>query len=203
MLHTYDGGVTWEDESFNDPITFKRIVFLDKDFGLLCGFGDKLFKKCVPSKAEYTFEMSGLNVAFTDTSSNTKYYWWSFGDDEFSAKQNPIHNYSKPGVYTVCLTVTDSCASDTKCSEVTVLQTSIGKLNTNPDIVIYPNPVTDVLHIRAESISEVRIFNMAGILIKNGIGNAEEIDVSLLQAGLYFVEIRSQQNIYRQSLIKK
>jgi len=47
-----------------------------------------------------------LNVKFTDTSTGSPTSWkWDFGDGSKSYLQNPIHKYSKAGIYTVNLTV--------------------------------------------------------------------------------------------------
>ena len=48
-------------------------------------------------------------VAFSDNSTGNPYNWfWDFGDNQVSNQQNPIHQYSQPGAYVVCLTITSS-----------------------------------------------------------------------------------------------
>lgn len=55
-----------------------------------------------------------LCVKFTDTSTGEPTKWkWDFGDGTTSSKQNPKHEYSKVGCYTVTLTVTNDEGSDT------------------------------------------------------------------------------------------
>lgn len=63
-----------------------------------------------------------LSVNFTDASvgTGTLSYLWDFGDGTTDTQQSPIHGYASPGTYTVCLTVTDNCGSDSTCSNVTV-----------------------------------------------------------------------------------
>ncbi len=54
-------------------------------------------------------------VQFTDTSTGTINSWtWTFGDGGTSTEQNPRYKYTKPGTYTVSLTVTGPVGSDTK-----------------------------------------------------------------------------------------
>ena len=60
----------------------------------------------------FAFVATELSVEFTDSSSDsdgTVDSWsWDFGDGNTSTSQNPIHDYSSEGTYTVSLTVTDN-----------------------------------------------------------------------------------------------
>ena len=56
----------------------------------------------------------GLKVEFTDLSTpapgcEIDEWLWEFGDGDTSDEQNPSHVYTREGVFTVTLTVTDSC----------------------------------------------------------------------------------------------
>lgn len=58
-------------------------------------------------------------VAFTDSSINANSILWDFGDGtQDSISTNPIHTYSTPGIYTVCMIVEDDCNIDTLCQTV-------------------------------------------------------------------------------------
>lgn len=66
---------------------------------------------------------TGDTISFTDYStysSSRVFYDWSFGDGSYAYNQNPIHIYSKPGVYMVCLTISDSMSNcyDTYCDSI-------------------------------------------------------------------------------------
>jgi PKD repeat protein/Tol biopolymer transport system component len=64
-----------------------------------------------------------LTVDFTDVSTGGVTGWeWDFGDGNTSTEQNPSHQYSAPGSYTVALTVTDgvACDTETKADYITV-----------------------------------------------------------------------------------
>jgi len=59
-----------------------------------------------------------LTVEFTDQSENAPTSWtWSFGDGAASTDQNPSHQYSAVGSYTVGLTVTNEVGEDTEVKE--------------------------------------------------------------------------------------
>ncbi|MGE5458789.1 MAG: PKD domain-containing protein [Methanococcaceae archaeon] len=56
-----------------------------------------------------------LKVQFIDKSTGTVSSWkWSFGDKTYSTQKNPKHTYSKPGKYTVSLTVKNAKGTNTK-----------------------------------------------------------------------------------------
>ena len=56
-----------------------------------------------------------LTVSFTDTSTNSPTSWsWSFGDGGTSTSQNPSHQYTSAGDYTVSLTAANAGGSDSE-----------------------------------------------------------------------------------------
>ncbi|MEO5906452.1 MAG: PKD domain-containing protein, partial [Saprospiraceae bacterium] len=67
---------------------------------------------------------NSLNIHFDDTSDDDPdivSWHWTFGDGHSSDDQNPSHEYGEPGVYVVCLIVTNEfgCVADV-CHEVHV-----------------------------------------------------------------------------------
>lgn len=69
------------------------------------------------------------------------------------------------------------------------------------DAFIFPNPVKDIINIGSNQlVQEVRIFNMLGQkLYSTKDLNNNEIDLSFLSDGYYFIEVNSAQNysVYR------
>jgi PKD repeat protein len=64
-----------------------------------------------------------LTVDFTDLTSGGPTSWsWDFGDSSGSSAQSPSHTYTAAGVYTVSLTASNTCGSDsnTKVGYITV-----------------------------------------------------------------------------------
>lgn len=56
-----------------------------------------------------------LTVRFTDLSTGSASSWlWNFGDGGTSTDENPVHDYSIPGVYSVTLTVTNAYGSSSR-----------------------------------------------------------------------------------------
>jgi len=55
-----------------------------------------------------------MSVGFTDTSTNSPTDWtWTFGDGYYAYTENPSHEYTEAGTYSVTLTVTNDAGSDT------------------------------------------------------------------------------------------
>lgn len=59
--------------------------------------------------ADFTTEVGGLDVSFTDNSTGTSIgtWYWDFGDGNSSIQQNPTHTYASDGIYPVMLAVYD------------------------------------------------------------------------------------------------
>jgi PKD repeat protein len=69
-----------------------------------------------------------LKVQFTDNSTNNPTSWvWDFGDRKNSTEQNPAHNYTEVGNYTVKLTVANAAGNGT--------EKKIEYITANPPIV--------------------------------------------------------------------
>lgn len=70
------------------------------------------YKISDPPIADFVFSDAclGDETAFNDRSTiyaTTSSWLWNFGDGQTSNLQNPVHNYTKPGKYTVSMTITD------------------------------------------------------------------------------------------------
>lgn len=82
----------------------------------------QLFANSTPPAAGFSWVQNGLELTFTDTSatSGPTTRHWTFGDGDSSTIFNPVHFYTNPGTYSVCLVVWDSCGLDTMCQSITV-----------------------------------------------------------------------------------
>ncbi len=141
-----------------------------------------------------------LAMAFTDISYFQPSSWhWIFGDGESSSLPSPLHTFSTPGEYDVCLEVcNDAGLCDTLCRTISVRDTltSLPVLTeTAPPIAVWPNPANTRLWVAHpnESNSEFRMFDLDGKLVvqqalpdNSGIG---ETSVAHLPKGLYFWQL--------------
>ncbi len=89
-----------------------------------CGYSDTIcgtVTVCDTLAANYSHITDILATTFTDLSNEAISWTWDFGDGVTSTDQNPVHGFTAPGVYNVCLAVTNACGEDdTICQAVTI-----------------------------------------------------------------------------------
>ncbi|MCH8317365.1 MAG: PKD domain-containing protein, partial [Bacteroidetes bacterium] len=150
---------------------------------------------CPLPTAGFTFTDSGLTVNFTNTSSGGTYNW-DFGDSTFDTTADPSHSYAVSGAYYVCLMVTDSCGSAMFCDSLSVIGTGIKEQDILKQIIIYPNPVSNILYIQLKDLSkqvQINVFDVVGRrILKKEIINEKEISIDLsgFEEGTYLIEFR-------------
>ena len=93
------GGVSWTNGAFSTPI------------------------------AAFSAVTAGLNVDFSNPSTNTALFDWQFGDGANSTTAAPSHLYAAAGTYTVRLVAYGACENDTLTKTVTVTNTNAGNAN--------------------------------------------------------------------------
>lgn len=71
-----------------------------------------------------------------------------------------------------------------------------------PEVSIYPNPATDFVHIDGIEVSEVRIYNITGQLLKT-VKGSNEITVGDYPAGCYLLNIRDTEGKTRVVSLEK
>jgi transforming growth factor-beta-induced protein len=75
-----------------------------------------------------------------------------------------------------------------------VLVPSLADLTENSisEMTVYPNPSVDYLIVKNGFISEYKVLNSAGITVQAGKVNGNEIDVTNLEKGNYFIQFNGQ-----------
>lgn len=72
------------------------------------------------------------------------------------------------------------------------------------DLSVYPNPTTSQITVKIDQpIQQIRIINSEGKLISTRITDETTLDVSKLESGNYFVEVKTENGIYLQKFIKQ
>lgn len=85
---------------------------------------------CGQPTVNFSSADSLLSVSFADnTIGGPTSYLWDFGDGNTSTQPNPTHSYTTSGNYTVCLTATNSCGTDSSCQVVSVCSSVYASYN--------------------------------------------------------------------------
>ena len=77
----------------------------------------------IPCSADFSYEINGLTVSFTNLSTGSDpYMYWYFGDGTNSYEIDPQHTYDQAGFYTVCLAIYDEVqfCYDFYCTDIVV-----------------------------------------------------------------------------------
>jgi len=154
---------------------------------------------------------------------NLQYVWYWGDNSEADTIANPTHIYSAPGYYNICVTVTDSsgcgntfCDSSTYITKsnnaiisVTVINatTGIHQLKNKDAVSLSPNPTNSSFQIlNTQNIINISIKNILGkeIFQTNNINkSAVDIDIADYTAGVYFVELQSDNGIITKKIVKQ
>jgi len=149
--------------------------------------------------ASFTSNDSALTANFTSTSNSAASYLWDFGDGNQSTAQNPTHNYSNTGLYTVCLTTWNICGDSTSsCDTVLIVITDGLSIDSHVEFGVFPNPMTDasVVIVNSSEYSGAYTFEMvdaSGKLVRtqNGLFNQPmNVNRGDLADGVYFYTIK-------------
>lgn len=166
-------------------------------------------------------ETTGLFYGYNLSTGSNLSYLWNFGDGFSSSSYTPSHVYSQPGVYRVCLTVSNSNGcSDTFCDSSYAYKTNANEMSeliiqSNPlginektvdvQISVYPNPAQSILNINTGYLKfeKATIYNLQGQVMSNiKQVTAQGIDISDLANGYYIIEIVTKDTTVKRSWVK-
>lgn len=176
-----------------------------------CENSDEIIITVLPLPvSDFTFSENHLEISFNNTSINSEYHLWDFGDSNTSIEPNPTHTYESPGEYNVMLTASnETCGDSTVTKTITAVSTSIENIDLEDIAKIYPNPSNGLINIEFEtpnkSSIEIEIRNLTGqrVLYKKLTTEQtiEKIDCSNFPNGVYTINIISKDKIQTQKLI--
>ena len=133
---------------------------------------------------------------------------WTFGDGGTSTAFSGTHTYQRSGTYTVCLHIKNNCGSDDSCFQRTVVvPTAVSNVSNDAAITLYPNPVSDQLHIKdIDARAALTIYNMAGTQVYACPLPASKealIDVTQLAAGNYLLLLQDAHGLMKKARFVK
>lgn len=135
-----------------------------------------------------------LAFHFQDLSFYEPSTWhWSFGDGQQSNARHPDHVYAQPGIFEVCLTVSNAVGTGTHCRTLELGTVGLSDVATL-GLSVFPNPVRDVLVLDVGDYyplnGQFRMFDTAGRQVhhRQVLEKQVQMNVAHLPNGLYFYE---------------
>ena len=71
------------------------------------------------------------------------------------------------------------------------------------NVEVYPNPTSDVLYVKIDRTFDAIVYNYQGQVVKKLYDNNAQIDLSELNYGIYFVEIRTNDGVIVKKVLVK
>lgn len=159
------------------------------------------------------------SITYLDVSLNTSLVLLRCDDNDLSILNVANGNnsnftmfiaYSNPNL--TCIQVDDAAWSaanwtniDATASFSTDCNYNIGinELNTESALMVYPNPTNSMIMVDFnQSIDEMNLLDITGKIIMNVENTTNKIDLSALKNGVYFLQIRSNNELFNERFIK-
>ncbi|HTM67513.1 MAG TPA: PKD domain-containing protein, partial [Flavipsychrobacter sp.] len=123
---------------------------------------------------------------------------WDFGDGSPTLfGVSPSHTYAAYGTYSVCVTVTNACGSNTTCQYITIDPTGIDDATgIFSSVSVYPNPANNEVMIDdLASGTTVEILDMLGRRLKKATSDGTTLHISLLDlnAGVHLLRFTNKE----------
>lgn len=85
--------------------------------------------------AQFGFSADELILSFNDLSQDAISYMWNFGDGNDSNDPSPTHEYDADGIYTITLTVTNTCGTDMMVQNIEVISSPLAGFSADNDAI--------------------------------------------------------------------
>ncbi|MEM1323325.1 MAG: PKD domain-containing protein [Bacteroidota bacterium] len=158
-------------------------------------------------------EADQLVLEFTNLSTNSDRYEWTFGDGNSSNAPNPTHTYASDGDYTIRLIAISDCGRDTFMETITLMTVSTALPSFVERFELFPNPNKGQFNLILEGVSgeplEMRIYDILGQEVLQRELNADNgtfrlaIDLDWLSKGAYLLRLSDgKAQLFRKIIIQ-
>ncbi|UTW65304.1 T9SS type A sorting domain-containing protein [bacterium SCSIO 12643] len=192
----------WSNGSIDPQITVKdaaQIFVKIADANCWSDHSDTITvtKKGAPQQPVIT-----ANGFMLSTTVSADIYQWKLDGSNITGADQMTHQATANGDYVVYVALNNGCAKESE--KYNVIGTSINELNHNL-FSIYPNPVSDQLHIETtQTIEKVEILDISGNLVLNQKPNSQKVTIDLqLTSGIYMIRINTHGGINTSTFIVK
>jgi PKD repeat protein len=179
--------------------------------GPIIGF--QIFTDSLPEAifSERFIEVSQIGATFEfDASASVRAsrYEWFYDDGGSDTGQLVQHTFLRNTIFVVALVVHNDCGSDTMRKAIDVR--GISASTEQPlQVKIFPNPFDDFLQISGiqphTHDAVVSIFGNDGRLVmrQGALSDGIRLDLRNLPAGVFFIELRTEEAVRRQKIVKQ
>lgn len=143
-----------------------------------------------------TISINGISLQ----SSNAINYQWFLNNNAIAGATNQLYTPLQSGYYSVLATDSNGCVVQSQ--ELYFVLTSNNTVVSNKIINVIPNPADQSISLISKDIlSNIIISDLTGKIVVQSSSNSN-IDISLLNSGIYFIQAKSGQELMRTKFIK-
>lgn len=206
LLHHPGIQLNWTFSSHNKFGSFPVSAHIYYDNGQSKTLYDTILINPAPPTASFIILPTNNNtLQFNSIPVTEANYYWDFGDGHFDSVQNPSHTYTANGNYLIKLKVTDKktlCASDTQ-DTYNIILSGVSSSTNQTQLKVYPNPTKNKIIIDSDvEFKSYCIYNILGEKKLEG-SFKDEIDISVLHSGFYFLNLKNENSFYKIKIIKE
>lgn len=206
------------------PNAINHVVDLGYDCytGNALNFDDHVMVKISKDGNKYTWELefkifdkhynqySNENTPVTLVPNKVMGFAIAYCDNDTGVRDNMIGTIPNHNDYTGAYPFyrfTNEYGTVTLNDSVLIPPTALPSIDFSDNILIWPNPATNILHIKSENtiqqFNKIEILNLSGavILSRRFENNNASIDVSSYPPGVYTAQISNEENIYKQLIV--
>ena len=148
-------------------------------------------------------------TAETTTAVGDQLYWYVPAGGEIIGANNEASvtvMWTETGSFNLALGIVSAagCFPDGLAIVVNVgdVLNAVDATDLSDDIQLFPNPVSDILTIKTEkNIQQIRLIDLAGRVLRT-YANESRLDLGVLPAGIYFVEMETTEGLWTEKVVK-
>lgn len=147
--------------------------------------------------ADFTSEVVGGEVSFTNNSWKAQSYLWDFGDGNQSTDEHPTHVYTDNNSYAVSLTAESECNNGIDNQTIDIISLGVSTMQSSDYILKNFGDGLYELILPHSNFSEFQLFDDLGRTIKEEsvISKSIQLDLSVNKKGIYYLILDEQQMI--------
>ena len=147
--------------------------------------------------AAFNSTLAGVTLSCSASHSLNPSYSWNFGNGQSSNLPNPVTSYVANGLYTVVLTASHPCYTDSSSIVIQVVSVRIPEVALSGSYQLLPNPGHETIRVLGPGDKKlgITLFSIEGKQVKewSDVTPGKELDVTSLARGVYLLQINDGQ----------